>query len=91
MEMDLEDYLEEVKFQMTEYDILDEKRILGWEKQARKWVAAHKTNPRIHYRSGEDIWVTVKSEEDLEKTAEKFSQAVKKEQTEKYWKGNILW
>jgi len=40
MEMDLEDYIEEVKFQMVDAydDVLDKETILAWEEGVRKWV-----------------------------------------------------
>ncbi len=40
IEMDLEDYIEEVKFQMVDAydDVLDKETILTWEKKAREWV-----------------------------------------------------
>lgn len=89
MEMDLEDYIEEVKFQMVDaYDeVLNKKTILGWEEKAREWVAADKGKSScIRYCSEDEIYVRVKKEEVCEITAKKFYQAVVNKTEEGYWK-----
>jgi hypothetical protein len=89
MEMDLEDYIEEVKFQMVDHydDVLDKETILGWEEKAREWVKQDKgKSPCIRCRSEEEIYVRVKNEEVCETAAAKFYQAVVNKSLDSYWK-----
>lgn len=89
MEMDLEDYIEEVKFQMVDqYDeVLDKDTILGWEAGVREWVEKDRgKSPCIRYRSEEEIYVRLKNEEVCETVARKFYQAVINKTTDGYWK-----
>lgn len=86
MEMDIDDYIEEVKFQMTEFDVLQEDSILNWERQFRHWIMEHKKDPHILYKSPEDIHIKIKTEDDMEKIAAGFYRAVKKGKEEDYWK-----
>ena len=87
--MDLEDYIEEVKFQMVDAydDVLDKETILSWEEKARDWVEKnHKKCQDIRYRSEDEIYIRVKNEETCEAVAKKFYQAYIKKNTEEYWK-----
>lgn len=86
MEIDFEDYVEEVKFQMIEYDILTEERIKGWESNLREWVEGHKDHRNLKYKDSENIMVRIKDEEVFENVALKFYKAVKNNQTGDYWK-----
>lgn len=84
VEMDLEDFIEEVKFQMTEYDILEKDIIMDWEARARKWTATHVDKKRI-IKMGQDITLVVKNEEIMEEIALKYYQAVKQDKVKDYW------
>jgi hypothetical protein len=86
MELDLEDFLEEVKFQMTEYDRLEKEIILDWEAKARQWVETHKDKKYITYKAKDDIQIKIKDEDIMFDIALKFYQAVKKDQIQEYWK-----
>ncbi|SFR56512.1 hypothetical protein [Anaeromicropila populeti] len=86
MELDFEDFVEEVKFQMTEYDRLTEEMILNWEIQAREWVKRNKNKPYLTYKAPDDIIVKIKSEDDMEELARLFYRAVRDDQLERYWK-----
>lgn len=89
MEMDLEDYIEEVKFQMVDAydDVLDKQTILSWEEKAREWVEKNHEKCRdIRYRSEDEIYIRVKKEEVCENTARKFYQAFVNKSTDEYWK-----
>lgn len=83
MDMDFEDFMEEVKFQMTEYDILEESIIFDWEEQARSWVENH--NTRHIKKNGDEITVLFDNEEICEEIAREFYKAVKNQQEERYW------
>ncbi len=82
--MDLEDYIEEVKFQMTEWDYLEEEMILGWEDKAREWTEHHFDRQIV--KKGEDVTVFFKDEELPETMARKFYRAVRDDNEEQYWK-----
>lgn len=86
MEIDFEDFVEEVKFQMTEYDILKEEIILNWERKVRKWLLI-KGNKRkgIKVNAPDDIYLKIKDEEIMKEVARKFYQAVKNNREEEYW------
>lgn len=89
IEMDLEDYIEEVKFQMVDaYDeVLDKAAILGWEESVRAWVEKDKGKSScVRYRSEDEIYVRVKNEEVCESVARKFYQAVVNKSLDGYWK-----
>lgn len=85
MNFDFEDYLEEVKFQMTEYDKLTEEMILDWEDKVREWVEEHQDKSYLVYKSPDDIIVKAKTEEHPETVARLFYRAVRDNALDKYW------
>lgn len=86
MELDFEDFIEEVKFQMTEYELLEETTILDWETKAREWVIKHPDKKYLKVISEDDIQVKVKDEDVMYEIALSFYRAVKNNQVEEYWK-----
>lgn len=85
MEMDLEDFVEEVKFQMTEYEALDEKTIKEWEAKARKWVDKHSDKKYGIIKHRDEILVKVKDEEACIEIADKYYKAFKNDKLKDYW------
>lgn len=83
---DIEDFLEEVKFQMTEYESLTEEIILDWEKKARNWINSNADGKHIIYKSEDDILITVKDENIMYDIALRFNNAFRKAKLEEYWK-----
>lgn len=88
MDWDLEDFIEEVKFQMTQYDYLEDEKIFEWEEKARKWVEMHKDKKYIKYKSKDEIYLALDSEdtEVMEKIARIYYKSVKNKTEEAYWK-----
>ncbi|ROR23454.1 hypothetical protein EDD66_11461 [Mobilisporobacter senegalensis] len=86
IEIDFEDFVEEVKFQMTEYEELDETTILDWETKLRKWVKEHKEKKFFHVKSKDDIAVFLRDEDEMYELAEKFYRAYKNNKLDEYWK-----
>lgn len=87
MEYDLEDYLEEVKFQMTLWDYLEEDMILEWEDKAREWVAKfNKPKCRSIIKRGEDVTILVKDEKIFEDLARLYYRAKRYDGEAEYWK-----
>lgn len=86
MELDFEDFIEEVKFQMTEYDILEEETILAWEEKVREWVKRHSDKKYLWVKAEDDIFVKIKDEDVMFEIARKYYQAVKNNQEADYWK-----
>lgn len=84
VEMELEDFMEEVKYQMTEYEILDEEMIKQWETKARKWTKDH-FDRGFMVRRGDDILLSLRDEDVMEELALKFYKAVKEEKLKEYW------
>lgn len=85
IEIDLEDFLEDVKLQMTEYEILDEVTIKNWEARTRKWIKEHDDKKRKIVKLKGDILVKVDDEDITYDIAQKFYKAVKTDKTEEYW------
>lgn len=81
--MDFEDFIEEVKFQMIELDVLEESIIFDWEDRARDWVDSH--NDRRIIKEGDDITLLVKDEEICEEIAKDYYRAVKNQLEDIYW------
>ena len=82
---DLEDYLEEVKFLMTEYEVLTEEIILDWEKEARKWVDSNIDGKNIRKRREDEILVIVKDENIFWDIALKYNNYYRKGKEKEYW------
>ena len=82
---DLEDYLEEVKFLMTEYEVLTENVILDWEKKARKWVDNNIDGKNICKRHEDEILVIVKDENIFWDIALKYNNYYRKGKEKEYW------
>lgn len=85
VEIDLEDFIEEVKFQMTEHEELDEATIKDWESKARAWVDTHKDKKGRIIKGKEDIIIKVKDEDVMYEIAEKFYQSYRKDNIKDYW------
>lgn len=83
---DFEDFVEEVKFQMTEYDELTEEVILDWEKKVREWILSQHDGKNIIVKSPDDIFVVVKDENIMYNIALRYHNAVRKGQQDDYWK-----
>ena len=82
---DLEDYLEEVKFLMTEYEVLTEEIILDWEKKVRKWVDSNIDGKNIRKRREDEIFVIVKDENIFWDIALKYNNYYRKGKEKEYW------
>ena len=82
---DLEDYLAEVKFLMTEYEVLTENVILDWEKKARKWVDNNIDGKNIRKRHEDEILVIVKDENIFWDIALKYNNYYRKGKEKEYW------
>lgn len=89
MEFDFEDFIEEIKFQMTEYDRLTEDDIMDWEEKARAWVDGNPKQPYLKYKSSDDIMVKLKNEDEEvevpQEIARLYYRAVRDDAVEKYW------
>ena len=59
---DLDDYLEEVKYLMTEYEDLTEEIILEWEEKVREWVEKNIDGKSIKKKNDDEILIKVKDE-----------------------------
>lgn len=82
---DLEDYLEEIKYLMTEYDELTEEVILDWEEKVRQWVENNIDGKNIRKKKEDEIMVKVKDENIFWDMALKYHNFYRKEQVEEYW------
>lgn len=82
---DLEDYLEEIKYLMTEYDELTEEVILDWEEKVRQWVDKNIDDKNIRKRKEDEILIKVKDENIFWDMALKYHNFYRKGQVEEYW------
>ena len=82
---DFEDFIEEIKFQMTEYDELTEEVILDWEKRVREWIMKHSDGKMIIVKDEDDITIMVKDEQIMYDIALKYHNAFRKNETKEYW------
>ncbi|MBR3772803.1 MAG: hypothetical protein IKL07_11110 [Clostridium sp.] len=89
MELDFEDFIEEIKFQMTEFDRLTEDDILDWEEKARAWVDENSEQKYLKYKSADDITVKLKNEDAAvdvpQEIARLYYRAVRDDAVDKYW------
>lgn len=89
MELDFEDFIEEVKFQMTEFDRLTEDDILDWEEKARAWVEENHNQRYLKYKSEDDILVKLKNEDAAvevpQEIARLYYRAVRDNRVDVYW------
>jgi hypothetical protein len=83
---DIEDFIEEVKFQMTEYDVLEEETILDWEKKARAYIMKQKKNKNIIIKSEDEVYIKIKDEEVMERIALEYYRAFRDGDMDGYWK-----
>ena len=90
IELDFEDFIEEVKYQMTEYEGLDKETILTWEDKLRRWIGEHEDKKSFLVRSRDDITVFLKDEDEMSDLAGDFYKAYKNNQLDEYWK-NLKW
>lgn len=86
IEIDFEDFVEEIKYQMTEYEELDETTILEWEKKLRKWIKENRDKKCFHVKSKDVITVFLKDEDETYELAEKYHKAYKSNKVDEYWK-----
>lgn len=85
--VDFEDFIEEVKFQMTEYDNLTEEIILDWEEHVREWLEHYNGKNKHLIKKGEDVTVMLKDEstEPMEEMARKYYHVIKNQTQDDYW------
>ena len=84
--MDIDDFIEEVKFQLTEYDVFEEKDILGWEKKARAYIMKQRHNKNVIVKSEDEVWIKVHSNDLMEKIALEYYRAFRDKKIDEYWK-----
>jgi len=82
---DLEDFVEEVKFMLTEYDEMTKEIILDWENKFREWIDRKSSSKFIKYNSKDDIHIQVKDEDIMYKIAFKYYKAYKNNTCKEYW------
>lgn len=83
---DIDDYIEEVKFQMTEYDVLEEDTILDWEAKARDYIMKHKNNKNITIKTKDEIYIRIANEDVMAKIALEYYRAFRDNKLDQYWK-----
>lgn len=83
VEIELEEFLEEVKFQMTNYEELDKDTILRWEKNVRKWIENHKKRNII--KAKDDIILKIKDEDVMFDMAKQYHKAFILNKEDNYW------
>lgn len=82
---DIEDYLEEIKYLLTEYDEMTEEVILEWENNAREYIMSHSDGKKIKMRNEDDIQIAVKDEQIFWDMALKYHNYYRKGEVDKYW------
>lgn len=82
---DIEDYLEEIKYLLTEYDEMTEDIILEWEDKAREYIMSHSDGKKIKMKSEDDIQIAVKDEQIFWDMALKYHNFYRKGEVDKYW------
>lgn len=82
---DIEDYLEEIKYLLTEYDEMTEEIILEWEDKAREYIMSHSDGKKIKMKSEDDIQIAVKDEQIFWDMALKYHNFYRKGEVDKYW------
>ena len=83
---DIDDYLEEVKFQLTEFNEMTEEIILDWEQKARQWVNNHIDGKHIISKFSDEILITVKDEDIMAEIALDYHRAFRDNTVDTYWK-----
>lgn len=90
IEIDFEDFIEEVKFQLTEYEELEEEVILDWEKKMRAWILNHTDKKAFRIKSKDDICIYLKDEDEMYDIANQYYTALKNTKDKDYWK-HLKW
>lgn len=83
---DFEDFVEEVKFQMTEFDVLTEELILDWEDKVRAWLETYEDKKHRIIKKGEDVTLNIKDEELMAQLALAYYRAVRDQKLDEYWR-----
>ena len=83
---DIEDYLEEIKYLLTEYDEMTEEVILAWEAKAREYIMKHNDGKKIKVKSKDDVQILIKDEQIFWDMALKYHNYVRKGMEDIYWK-----
>lgn len=88
--MDIDDFIEEVKFQMTEYDAIREEAIFAWEEQARAYIMKQKHNKNVIVKSADEVWIKVYDMNLMEQIALQYYRAIRDNTVKEYWKSFAL-
>ena len=83
---DIEDYLEEIKYLLTEYEEMTEEVILDWEDRAREYILKHNDGKNIKVKNEDDIKIMVKDEQIFWDMALKYHNYLRKGMKDAYWK-----
>ena len=82
---DLEDYLEEIKYLLTEYDEMTEEIILDWEQKVREWVSKNLKDNKIKHNK-DDIKIMIQDENIFWDMALKYHNYYRKGKQDEYWR-----
>ena len=83
---DIEDYLEEIKYLLTEYDEMTEEVILEWEDKAREYIVSHSDGKKIKMKNEDAIQIAIKDEQIFWDIALKYHNYYRKGEVDRYWK-----
>ncbi|MFP4697898.1 MAG: hypothetical protein ACLFMO_04235 [Eubacteriales bacterium] len=90
MKLLLEDFLEEVKLEMTGYEEIDEDLIKNWECRAKDWVYLNIGKKNRIIKENNSIYVEIDDESEIFKVVDRYFSAIDNNETEKYWQGFFL-
>lgn len=85
MELELEEFLEEIKIEMSGYEEIDEALINGWETKVKTIIEEEGTKLKGLIKKGGRYYISLEDETDIFRVVDRYFAAIDNEEIEAYW------
>jgi hypothetical protein len=90
MEFELDEFLEEIKVEMSGYEEITEELINNWETRTKAWILENVNKKNRIIKNNNSIYIQLDDESDIFKVVDRYLAAVDGDEVEAYWQGFSL-
>ncbi|MBR1738470.1 MAG: hypothetical protein IJ736_15940 [Firmicutes bacterium] len=86
MKIEIEEFIFEVKDEISCYEEYGKKQAAKWEENFRKWLANDKIKKENVKKEGEKLYYKIEDESEIFDIADEYIESIEENNEEKYWK-----
>ena len=87
LKLPIEEFIEEIKAEISSYEDLGEEKALEWEKKFLQLSEADLINKKICKNTGGNCIITIADESELFQYADNYWASIDSDEENKYWEG----